>query len=323
MISVVIPTRDRPGPLHRALRSLARQTFRDFEVVVIADGGVPPHAVIDAWKHELHVRLLEADGKGVSHARNLGVATASGEYLAFLDDDDIFLPRHLELAHRALTASHADVVYGGALVSPHWIEAVPRDVSNLPCKDYTFNDDFLLIANYIHTGSIVTRNFADTTARFDEEMTHCEDWGMWLALRHDLGYRFSYFGECTSVYHQVARASGVVAAAYQTSPTPFTAARAHLYRRWAPIRNRRRINAYRTWFTEFDARLDMRLACRQPVTAHAYEHAVRTLYAAFACGAPADLTLLNSIIPPPHAPSHHRAARMTGHVSEPPAHQRS
>ncbi|QFG23728.1 glycosyltransferase family A protein [Actinomadura sp. WMMB 499] len=302
MISVIIPTRNRPGTLHRALRSLARQTSRDFEVIVIADGGIPPQAVINSWKHELPVSLLETDGKGVSHARNLGVATAGGEYLAFLDDDDIFLPRHLEIAHRALTAGHAEVVYGGALVSPRWVEAVPRHTAALPRKNYAFDDDFLLIANYIHTGSVVVRSFADTPVRFDEQMTHCEDWGMWLALRHDLGYRFSHLGECTSVYHQVAHASGAVATAYQTSPTPFTTARAALYRKWAPSRNRRQIDAYRAWFVEFDARLDARLAHRQPIPAHAYEHAIRALYTAFTYGAAADPTLLDSIIPPPGAP---------------------
>ncbi|MEV5831559.1 glycosyltransferase family A protein [Spirillospora sp. NPDC052242] len=299
MITVIVPTRDRPGPLHRALRSLARQTFRDFEVTVIADGGVSPSAVIDAWKQELPVRLLEADGKGVSHARNLGVTTANGHYLAFLDDDDVFLPRHLELAHRALSAGKADVVYGGALVSPRWIEAVPRHAASLPRKDYPFNDEFLLIANYIHTGSVVTRNFVDSPVRFDELMTHCEDWDMWLALRHGLAYRFSYLGECTSVYHQVAHASGIVASAYQTSPTPFTSARAHLYRRWAPTRNRRQIHAYRAWFAEFDARLDTRLVLRQPVPAHVYEHAVRALHSAFSDKAPADPALLDKILPPP------------------------
>ncbi|WP_063744392.1 glycosyltransferase family A protein [Streptomyces sp. Amel2xE9] len=135
MISVIIPTADRPGPLHRALRSVARQTFRDFEVIVVRDGGATVHPVIEGWCHELPITLIEIDPRrGVSHARNTGLAAARGEFIAFLDDDDIYLPQHLAATHRALTAGHADAVYGGALVSPHWLEAIPRDAHRLPAR---------------------------------------------------------------------------------------------------------------------------------------------------------------------------------------------
>jgi glycosyltransferase involved in cell wall biosynthesis len=141
VISVIIPTADRPGPLHRALRSLARQTHRDFETVIVRDGGLPARPVVDAWQHELRLTLVDRDTRGgVSAARNAGLAAASGEYVAFLDDDDIFFPEHLALAHRALAGNEADLVYGGALVSPRWIEALPRSTRGLPRKDYPFDD---------------------------------------------------------------------------------------------------------------------------------------------------------------------------------------
>ncbi|WP_055531170.1 glycosyltransferase family 2 protein [Streptomyces graminilatus] len=295
MISVIIPTADRPGPLHRALRSLARQTFRDFEVIVVRDGGPPVRTVVDSWKRDLPVTLIDTDPRrGVSHARNTALAAARGEYVAFLDDDDVYLPQHLATAHRALQAGHADVVYGGALVSARWIEAVPRAPHGLPRKDYPFDDAFLLVANYIHTGSVVARNFAATAVRFDEEMTHCEDWALWLVLRRTLGYRFAFLGDITSVYHQVPRPSAV-SSAYLASPTPFTRARARLYETW-PVTDPR-VASYRDWFRCFDARLDARIRNGLPIPAHIYEHAVRGLHTDFTAAAGPDPALLDRLLP--------------------------
>jgi glycosyltransferase involved in cell wall biosynthesis len=299
MISVIIPTADRPGPLQRALRSLARQDFGDFEVIVVADGGRTPRSLVRNWQPNLKVTLLQVETRqGVSHARNIGLTAATGEYVAFLDDDDIYLPQHLQAAHRMLSGGHAEVVYGGALVSPRWIEAMPRAAASLPRKDYPFDERFLAVANYIHTGSVVTANFASTTVRFDEQMSHCEDWDMWLRLRRTLGYRFAFLGECTSVYHQVPHRHSVVASAYQASPTPFTLARARLYDTWpAPDT---RTAGYRDWFTRFDHRLDALITRSRPVPGHLYERAVRILHEHFTAGAPADATWLDSLFPTPH-----------------------
>ncbi|MFC0861700.1 glycosyltransferase family 2 protein [Sphaerimonospora cavernae] len=296
MISVIIPTADRPGPLHRALRSLARQTFHDFEVIAVRDGGQCPQAVIDSWQNDLNVRLLEVEPRqGVSHARNVGLAAASGEYVAFLDDDDIYLPHHLEKAHQVLSGGHTDVVYGGALVSSHWIEAIPRAAEGLPRKDYPFDDGYLAVANYIHTGSVVARSFTASLVRFDEDMSHCEDWDMWLALRRTLGYRFAFLGECTSVYHQVPQRSGAVSAAYRSAPTPFTLARAHLYGKWdAPDAL---TSGYRDWFRQFDQRLDACIERDDALPEHVYERAVRLLHTHFTAGVPADPAWLDSLFP--------------------------
>lgn len=303
MISVIIPTFNRPGPLHRALRSLTRQEFTDFEVIVVDDGGtLPARPVVDSWRTALPIRLIERAHDGVSAARNTGLAAATGEFVAFLDDDDVVFPRQLRAAHTMLSRGTADAVYGGALVSSRWIESAPRDARRLPRKDYEFDSRWLLCANYIHTGSLVCRNFADTTARFTETMAHCEDWDVWLRLHHHLGYRFAYLGETTSVYHQVPRSRGAVSGAYLASPTPFTLARAHLFRTWPATDPH--ILDYRDWFTEFDARLDRLIDDGGQPPAHIYESAVATLHHGFVRGNPARRAYLDSLLPEP--PSLHR-----------------
>ncbi|MFG3099371.1 glycosyltransferase family 2 protein [Streptomyces sp. NPDC048182] len=303
MISVIIPTRDRPGPLHRALRSVARQTYRRFEVIVVRDGGHTVEPVIDRWRHEIPVRLLESDTpNGVSHARNRAIAVAQGDHVAFLDDDDVFLPHHLQTSADALRTRRADTVYGQALVSPTWIEDLPRERAHLPCKDYAFDPAFLSVANMIHTGSVVTGNPAGSTIRFDETMHHCEDWDFLLALCA-ADHRFTRLDTITSVYHQVPR-PGAVHSAYQSSPTPFTRARTLLYARWPAATDR--AEEYRNWFRRFDQRLDNFIAHGMDVPPHAYEYAVRQLHATFTDRRSPDRTLLDRLLPiPPAAPARH------------------
>ena len=98
-MSVVIPTRDRPRLLQRALASALRQVGVVAEVVIVDDGGSPPVALAPTGGR---VRVLRKDrSEGVSAARNAGIAAARGEWVAFLDDDDVWAPAKLESsAHR-------------------------------------------------------------------------------------------------------------------------------------------------------------------------------------------------------------------------------
>lgn len=104
-VSVVVPTRGRPGFLRRAVGSVLAQTFPDVEVVVVDDGPSPEVAAFVAGHADERVRLIRHEtNRGVATARNTGVAAARGEYLAFLDDDDVWLPHKLE---RQLAAAGA------------------------------------------------------------------------------------------------------------------------------------------------------------------------------------------------------------------------
>lgn len=144
MISVIIPTRQRPALVQEALASLADQTFTDFEVVLVNDGSPSLEACVHPWRQHLDLSLVELpEHGGVSRARNEGIDRAAGEYLAFLDDDDIFLPHHLDTAHKHLTSGVLDFVYLGALVAGRRLRALPDDRTGMPTKAYGFDEDFL------------------------------------------------------------------------------------------------------------------------------------------------------------------------------------
>lgn len=103
-VSVVLAT-NRAGPfLAEALDSAARQTHPAAEIIVVDDGAEDPAAVDSAVSGIPNARVLHRPAAGVSAARNAGVAEAQGELLVFLDDDDRWSPRRLEIQAAALAA---------------------------------------------------------------------------------------------------------------------------------------------------------------------------------------------------------------------------
>ena len=118
-ISVVIPTMNRPALLLRALRSVASQTCAPLEVIVVLDGADEGTARLVQREHP-SVRMLQVMRPGgAAVARNLGVQNACGAWVAFLDDDDEWLPRKLELQlAAALRSSYTyPIVFSRVIVS--------------------------------------------------------------------------------------------------------------------------------------------------------------------------------------------------------------
>jgi glycosyltransferase involved in cell wall biosynthesis len=98
VISVVVPTRNRAELCRRAVESVLWQTCQDWECIVIDDGG--SDGTREMLPDDPRIRYLWQEHRGANAARNAGIAEARGEYVAFLDSDDVYLPRYLELQLR-------------------------------------------------------------------------------------------------------------------------------------------------------------------------------------------------------------------------------
>jgi glycosyltransferase involved in cell wall biosynthesis len=111
-ISVIVPTHNRPQLLAEALASLASQTFTDWEAIVVDDASMPPvsHETCDP-----RIRVVRVDpGRGGAAAKNRGIAEACGDFIAYLDDDDLYAPTYLESALNVFDHDPAaDIVYMG------------------------------------------------------------------------------------------------------------------------------------------------------------------------------------------------------------------
>jgi glycosyltransferase involved in cell wall biosynthesis len=252
MISVIIPTFDRLSLLDVALGSVATQNVNcDVEVIVINDGGPSVDQIIRSWEHLLDIKLVELDQRlGPAAARNFGIQLADGDYIAFLDDDDLFMPEHLAVGCYPLERNDADFVYLGAIVADQELGELQQDLSEFPLKAYPYDYRFLLVANYLHTGSVIVRNFKNTSVRFDETLDVCEDWDLWLALTTFLSYRVLFIDKITSIYHQLPNKTGLVSHAQMTSPSKFELARNYINAKWPS--NDPLVIDYREWMTALE-----------------------------------------------------------------------
>lgn len=117
-ISVIVPAHDVVGYIGEALQSLEMQTFTDFEAFIVDDGSTDGTREIieDFCAREPRFTAILLDGKGVSAARNAGLDSARGEFIAFLDGDDAYLPDTLRLLHERATATAADLVIGDYVI---------------------------------------------------------------------------------------------------------------------------------------------------------------------------------------------------------------
>ena len=101
MISVVVPAYNAAGVIERCIDSVLRQTYLDFELLIIDDGSTDETAETVAAKaaQDARIHLIRQENAGVSSARNTGIAAASGELLCFIDSDDTVSANYLEILH--------------------------------------------------------------------------------------------------------------------------------------------------------------------------------------------------------------------------------
>src|SRR5262245_48882666 len=146
-ISVIIPTHDRAHFLPGAIFSVLNQTFQDFEIIVVDDASNDNTSEVVAAFNDERIRLLRHEtNKGGSAARNTGILNAQCDYIAFLDDDDEWLPDKLAKQVNILFASPPEVgcVFTGYVmmdrtsgrVIDHWLPTKRGDLS----KDLLMNN---------------------------------------------------------------------------------------------------------------------------------------------------------------------------------------
>ncbi|MDP2045612.1 MAG: glycosyltransferase, partial [Deltaproteobacteria bacterium] len=187
LVSVIIPTYNRAGLVRLAVASVKAQTFRDFEIVVVDDGGTDGTHEALAADRELRVRR-HSHRQGVAAARNLGVAAARGEWLAFLDSDDLWLPDKLARQMSFLEGRPELLI---CQTDETWVRRGVR--VNKPAAHRKVAGQIFLpsLGRCMISPSAVMlhRRLLEAHGGFDETLPAAEDYDLWLRLtwRYEVG----------------------------------------------------------------------------------------------------------------------------------------
>ncbi len=183
-VSVVIPVYNGAATIGRALESIFAQTFTDHEIIVVDDGSTDrTRAILEQYGDR--VRLVEQPNRGPSAARNNGARHSSGEYLAFLDADDVWMPRKLELTVAAMLADpDAALVYSDLIVVNEAGEGFRRshirpDTAHAPSMDEMLERIWPIMPSTV----VMRRSAFDRTGGFCEQLSGPEDIHFWLLAR--------------------------------------------------------------------------------------------------------------------------------------------
>lgn len=188
-VSVVIPAWNRSGLILVALESVARQSLRPLEVIVVDDGSSDDTAkVVDAWKSghvdgSLHVRCVSQENQGANVARNRGIQESSGNYVAFLDSDDRWLPTKLQ---KQLALLEKDKSLGGVYCGLCTMDLDSGD--KMPQGARAYPEGNLLSKMLIHDISnptscwMVRKECFEEVGDFDTSLPARQDWDMWIRL---------------------------------------------------------------------------------------------------------------------------------------------
>lgn len=186
-VSVIISTYNRPESLKKAIESVLNQTFQDFEIIVVNDGGQNTARLINNFNDNRVKYIIRTDNFGNdTKPKNTGILESKGEYISFLDDDNTFRPDHLQLLVNELENNpDIDIVYGD-----RWLTDKTGKVKPQVGKYSDYQPGKLMIENYIDTSDVLVRREALFYAGgFDEEQKKYIDWNLWVRMEK-AGFRF-------------------------------------------------------------------------------------------------------------------------------------
>ncbi|WP_141501875.1 glycosyltransferase family 2 protein [Paenibacillus luteus] len=202
LVSILIRSIGRTKILKEALTSVRNQTYKNIEVIVVEDGGNESEKLIKEDFHDLNIVFFSTKDKvGRSRAANIALDMANGEFLNFLDDDDLLFPDHVEVLVNELSRHPISVIYSVAFEVPTEYLA---DESTLNHEyKVVFNSKFnrlkLFYQNYLPIQCVMfKKDLVRDKIYFDENMDALEDWDFWMRL--SLDNDFLLVDKTTSLY---------------------------------------------------------------------------------------------------------------------------
>lgn len=181
-ISVVVPAYNSQSTIIETINSVLEQTFTDFELIVINDGSTDRTLELLSEVKDARLKVYSYPNGGLPAARNQGIVRARGEFISFIDADDLWTSDKLELQLQALQKNpQAGVAYS-------WTICMGNNGNSFhPGVSESFQGNVypnLLVGNFIASGSnvLIRKEAIESVGNFDESLKSCEDWDYWLRL---------------------------------------------------------------------------------------------------------------------------------------------
>jgi glycosyltransferase involved in cell wall biosynthesis len=201
-VSVVMPTFNRGDRIRKSIESVLAQTVQNLELIIVNDAGSDDaERMVKSFKSDkIHYWKL-AENQGPSAARNFGIEKARGKFIAYVDDDDIIYPLHLEKLLSHQQHNDFDFVYSRCWrVYGHYCpEGFVEAHRKAPWQPTRFSAEILFRDNFISTLNVLhKRECADVVGGFDRGLRHLEDWDLWVRIAQQ--YNVSGISEFTGEY---------------------------------------------------------------------------------------------------------------------------
>jgi len=180
-VSVIIPTYNRAYLIGKAIKSVLNQTYQDYEIIVVDDGSTDnTEEIVKSFNNFIIRYISHGDNRAASVARNTGIKTCQGEYIAFLDSDDEWLPEKLDQQIKVFQDASSEVgaVYSEVIYMDENGKNMNIKLHNSKkAKGYIYED--LLVRNYVSTSALlIKKECFDRAGLFDVSLNFHEDWDM-------------------------------------------------------------------------------------------------------------------------------------------------
>lgn len=228
IISVVIPVYNGEKTIQETIESVLKQTYQEFEIIAIDDGSQDNTLAIINSIQDQRIKVFSYPNAGLSASRNRGFARASGEFIAFLDADDLWTQDKLESQLELLQQNPQ------AAVAYSWTDHIDESGKFLKPASYTSCSgniyERLLIGNFLSCGSntLIRAESLKQVGGFDESLKAAEDWDMWLRLaprydfvvvpRPQVLYRVSPYSMSANISKMETASLRVIEKAYNQAP---------------------------------------------------------------------------------------------------------
>lgn len=209
MVSAIITTKNRLNLLKRAVESVLEQTYQDFELIIVDDNSKDNtrdycEELMTSHKKIKYICIPEIGSNGANHARNIGIKKASGQYIAFLDDDDEWYPEKLEkIMLKFSREPNLGMIFSATeRITSYRNNKITVKRIEKPSKEH--------LENIKHT--ILTRNFIEGTSNpvikkdvlirvgyFDEKLTDRQEYELWIRIAQC--YEIGYIDEVLTKYY--------------------------------------------------------------------------------------------------------------------------